>query len=116
MNTEIDRISVPVQTVENGHIGPEDRHRMDKQHLQGMIEKLHRELASTDSIDDDSRALLQELAQDVEKLAGSTESSTEKHGTTTGQLQNAAVKFESEHPKLSMALGEVIDALGKLGI
>ena len=89
---------------------------MDKQHLQGMIEKLHRELASTDSIDDDSRALLQELAQDVEKLAGSTESSTEKHGTTADQLQNAAVKFESEHPKLSMALGEVIDALGKLGI
>ncbi len=89
---------------------------MDKKHLQSMIENLHRELAATDSIDDDSRVLLQELAQDVEKLAGSNESITGEHGTAAGQLQNAALKFESEHPKLSMALGEVIDALGKLGI
>lgn len=89
---------------------------MDKKHLQSIIENLHRELASADSIDEESRVLIQELAQDVEKLAGDTGASDDEHETTAGQLQTAAMRFESEHPKLSMALGEVIDALGRLGI
>jgi len=89
---------------------------MDQQQLQGTIEKLHRELASADSVDEESRALLQKIVQDVEKLAGDAEAAGVEHQTTAGQLENAALRFESEHPKLSMALGEVIDALGKLGI
>lgn len=89
---------------------------MDKKHLQDIIEKLHRELASADSVDEESRVMLRELVQDVEKLAGDAEVDGVEHHTTAGQLENAALKFESEHPKLSMALGEVIDALGKLGI
>lgn len=89
---------------------------MDKKHLRSIIDNLHRELASADSIDEESRALLQELAQDVEKLAGDAGEADGGHATTAGQLQNAALRFESEHPKLSMALGEVIDALSKLGI
>ncbi|MAF84153.1 MAG: DUF4404 family protein [Gammaproteobacteria bacterium] len=89
---------------------------MEKKHLKNIIENLHRELASADSIDAESRALLQALAQDVEKLAGDTASVEIEHETTAGQLKNAALRFESEHPKLAMALGEVIDALGRLGI
>lgn len=89
---------------------------MDKKHLKSMIENLHRELESADSVDEESRALLQELSQDVEKLAGATGAADVEHDSTTGQLRNAALRFESEHPKLSMALGEVIDALGRLGI
>ena len=116
MDSEIDRVSASAQTEEYSHIGPEDLLYMDKKHLQSMIEKLHMELASTDSIDEDSRVLLQELAQDVEKLAGNEEIDAGERGSAAGQLQNAALKFESEYPKLSMALGEVIDALGKLGI
>ncbi len=89
---------------------------MDRKHLQSTIENLHRELASTDSIDDESRRLLQELAQDVEKLASNTDAADDEHVTTTGQLETVALRFESEHPKLAMAVGELIDALGKLGI
>jgi len=89
---------------------------MEKKHLKSMIENLHRELESADSVDEESRALLQELAQDVENLAGGADTADVEHETTTGQLRNAALRFASEHPKLSMALGEVIDALGRLGI
>ena len=35
---------------------------MDKKHLQSILENLHRELASADSIDEESRVLLQDLA------------------------------------------------------
>jgi len=89
---------------------------MEKKHLQQIIENLHRELASTDSIDEESRLLLQELARDVEKLASDEEVPGVERETTAGQLQTAALRFESEYPKLSMALSEVIDALGRLGI
>ncbi len=89
---------------------------MGKKHLQSIIEKLHSELASAESIDEESRELLKKLVKDVEELADDDGTGGAEHATTTGQLQNAAVQFESEHPKLSMALSEVIDALTRLGI
>jgi len=89
---------------------------MGKKHLQSIIENLHRELDSAESIDEESRVLLKELAQDVEKLAGDADSADVEPATTSGQLQAAALRFESDYPKLSMALSEVIDALARLGI
>lgn len=89
---------------------------MDQKQLHSLIENLHRELASAESVDDESRTMLQGLVGDVERLAGEVETPVGQAETTTGQLENAALRFESEHPKLSMALGEVIEALNKLGI
>lgn len=89
---------------------------MDKQQLRSLIENLHHELASAEAIDAESRALLKELVQDVEKLADNSGSAEDAQPETSGQLEKAALQFESEHPRLSMALGEVIDALTKLGI
>ncbi len=105
-----------MQTGKCCHIRMKGGPVVDKKQLQDIIEKLHRELASADSVDAESRVLLQELVQDVEKLAGGSNAAGAGNDMTTGQLQNAALRFESEHPKLSMALGEVVDALGKLGI
>ena len=89
---------------------------MKKEHLQSLIATLHKELTAAASVDADSRALLQQLIQDIEDLAGGDEPPAERVESASGQLESAALKFESEHPKLSMALGEIMDALGKLGI
>lgn len=89
---------------------------MDNKHLQSLVDRLHRELASAESVDDEARASLQRLVRDVEKLAVADGPQSDESESTAGQLRSAAMRFESEHPKLSMALGEVIDALGKLGI
>ncbi|MDH3977830.1 MAG: DUF4404 family protein [Gammaproteobacteria bacterium] len=89
---------------------------MDKQQLRSLIENLHHELASAEAIDADSRALLKQLVQDVENLADESSSSEAAQPDTAGQLENAALQFESEHPKLSMAVGEVVDALSRMGI
>lgn len=89
---------------------------MKKEQLQSLIATLHKELSAAASVDADSRALLQQLIQDIEDLAGGDEPPAERVESASGQLQSAALKFESEHPKLSMALGEIMDALGKLGI
>ena len=89
---------------------------MAREKLQRLIASLHDELGSTESIDNQSKELLQGLMTDIEDIAASESASSESHATATGQLENAALKFESDHPKLSMILGEIMDTLGKLGI
>lgn len=89
---------------------------MDKKQLQRLIASLHEELSSAESVDEHSRALLRNLTEDIEGLASSDVSQTGAAESAAGQLEDAAVRFETEHPKLSMALGELVDALGKLGI
>jgi hypothetical protein len=89
---------------------------MEKEKLQQLISRLHDELSSAGSVDQQSRELLQKLTEDIQHLAGAAESPDEDRTSTTNQLEEVALKFETDHPKLSMALGELADALGKIGI
>jgi hypothetical protein len=89
---------------------------MEKEKLQQLISRLHDELSSAGSVDQQSRELLQKLTEDIQHLAGAAESPDEDRASTTNQLEEVALKFETDHPKLSMALGELADALGKIGI
>jgi hypothetical protein len=87
----------------------------DKQ-LRQLIANLHTELQDADSVDDESRAMLQQLIGDIEKLADGDEGANDAGTSAVDQVEQAALKFETEHPRLSMTLGELMDALGKLGI
>jgi hypothetical protein len=77
---------------------------------------LHQELSAAGSVDEQSKALLRKLTQEIEDLAASGQAPVKEADSAAGQLEEAALRFETEHPKLSMALGELVDALGKLGI
>lgn len=98
------------------HLGQESGHRMEKEKLQQLISRLHEELSSSGSVDEKSRALLQKLTQDIENLAAAPDSQDDDRASATSQLEEVALKFKTDHPKLSMALGELADALGKIGI
>lgn len=89
---------------------------MAREKLQRLIENLHEELGSSRAVDTDSKEMLQQLMQEIQDIAAGDALSADSHATASGQLENAAVKFESDHPKLSMILGEIVDTLGKLGI
>ena len=89
---------------------------MAREKLQQLIASLHEELGSSGSIDDQSRDMLKQLMNDIEEIAAADSPETEGHEGATGQLEYAALKFESDHPKLSMILGDIMDTLGKLGI
>ena len=98
------------------HTGQETVHRMEKEKLQQLISRLHEELSSAGSVDEDSRALLKKLTRDIENLATAPDSPDDDRASATSQLEEVALKFKTDHPKLSMALGELADALGKIGI
>jgi hypothetical protein len=89
---------------------------MEKDELQRLIAQLHERLNSADTVDEQSRVLLQKLTQDIQNMASRSAPPTDERESATSQLEEVALKFEAEHPKLSMALGELADALGKIGI
>lgn len=89
---------------------------MAREKLQRLIATLQEELGSAEAVDEESRKALQQLIQDVEEIAAGDSPPSGNHASAAGQLETATIQFESEHPKLSMILGEIIDTLGKLGI
>ncbi|MEQ1800926.1 MAG: DUF4404 family protein [Gammaproteobacteria bacterium] len=85
---------------------------MDQNKLHALLAELDRELKTTRSLDAQSQALLQQVLADIPQApAGSAE-----HRSAESSLRELMVRFETEHPQLSGALGQVADALGKLGI
>lgn len=84
-----------------------------QQELKRQLDRLHAELASAPSLDDETRRLLEEVADDIERtLEGRHDASD----TVRDRVERATARFEAEHPKLARVLGEVTDALAKIGV
>ena len=87
---------------------------MTDQNLQSLLEKLHEELQHVESVDDKGRDLLRGI--DVE-IRGLLDRSGESAGTSLSEsLQSALDHFEITHPKLTMAISEMLNALNNAGI
>ena len=90
---------------------------MTKEHLNDLLQELHKELESTDSVDSENRALLAGLVADIRDVLG--RSDTGEPGTEESlseRLLESARDFEDSHPRLVSAIGRVADALSKSGV
>jgi len=87
---------------------------MPKEALRENLTKLHTELAAVENLDEELHALLRSVAADIEEVLGD-EAAVETHSRRE-QLEDVAVKFEADHPRLASLLGELADTLSKLGI
>lgn len=87
---------------------------MDRDRLRALLTELHRELGSADQLDPESRALVEQILVDVERLEAPP--AAESAGATDGDLRDLVLKLESEHPRLAATIGQVADALGRIGI
>jgi chaperonin cofactor prefoldin len=90
---------------------------MDKQQLQPRLEELHNELKQIDSVDENERQVLQKLIGDINKLieAGDTDQHHVYDRLGEG-LREGIERLEASHPRATMLMGQVIDALAKIGI
>lgn len=85
---------------------------MDQNKLHALLADLDRELKATRALDAQSQELLERVLADIpEAPAGSPE-----HRSAESSLRELVLRFEAEHPRLSGAVGQLADALGKLGI
>ena len=97
---------------------------MDKSELLKTLEAVHAELAEAQSVDDETRQLLDTLTKDLERLseqsdaasAEDAEQPTAEAQALATQVQDLVLQFEADHPKLTTALNQVAGALANLGI
>jgi hypothetical protein len=90
---------------------------MTKEHLNDLLQELHKELESTDAVDSENRALLAGLVADIRDVLGRPDtgaSGTEE--SLSERLLESARDFEDSHPRLVSAIGRVADALSKSGV
>jgi hypothetical protein len=90
---------------------------MDKGQLNELLKQLHAELGRTDSVDAESRDTLRKLAKDIQDLLDRAEGDeTPGYQSLLDQLRSTIVQFEVSHPRLSLAIAQVINALADMGI
>ncbi len=90
---------------------------MDKQRLLQTLAELRAEIAQTESVDPETAELLDSAVQDLKgELDKLGVKPAEEASPATSGLKDVLLKFESEHPQLSEAVGKVADALAALGI
>lgn len=83
--------------------------------LRATLRELEQELDSLESLDDESRQLLQSAAEEINEALGNEDQEMEPHSWSE-RLSAVARDFEESHPALSRMVGNVVDALAQLGI
>ena len=81
--------------------------------LSERLEQLRRELAASASLSAADRKRLEQLIADVREHA---EQEQPEPQSLADRLQDATSHFEETHPRLTLAIGAVAEALSKLGI
>lgn len=90
---------------------------MEKSELRDTLAKVQAELTSAKSVDDETRRMLTELTDDIERLSEQSEEESAEQVESLGeQVQDMMLQFETEHPRLTNALNQVAAALANLGI
>lgn len=90
---------------------------MNKQQLDNALEQLHAELQQIDSVDEHQRQILQKLMGDIQKLSQSREDDDDREYDHLDEgLREGIELFEASHPRATMLMGQVVDALAKMGI
>lgn len=86
---------------------------MTDQNLRKLLEQLHEELARTESVDEKGRELLGHVNEDMKKFLDPNQ---ENPKALLDQLQKAIDHFEVEHPAITTALSQILNALSNAGI
>jgi cytochrome c-type biogenesis protein CcmH/NrfF len=89
---------------------------MNKRQLHNRLEQLHAELQQIESIDEGEQQLLQNLMGDIKKLIEAGASDQHVPDRLGEGLKQGVELFEASHPRATMLMGQVIDALAKMGI
>ena len=90
---------------------------MDKQEFREQLQRLHSQLQRLGAADESERELLQQLNSDIQALLEHREDYERHHYDSLGKrLRQTIEKFEASHPNVALLMGQIADALAKIGI
>ena len=83
---------------------------MSSERIRDLLTELHRELQATGDVDAETRELLAQLNDDLEKM-------TDDNGASAGdRAKDLESRFAAEHPVAERIAREIADILAKMGI
>jgi hypothetical protein len=88
---------------------------MQREQLQATLRRLHDELSNTEGVDPDTLARLRTITDDMQSALDERDDSASVESSASG-LKAILLKFEAEHPQMSITVGRVADALAAMGI
>ena len=88
---------------------------MPDQELKALLAKLHQELARTDSVSEETLALVRELDEDIHKLVVPGPSS-EIFESVLDRSRDLESQFAANHPVAARFVSQIMDTLAKMGI
>jgi len=90
---------------------------MEKRRLLETLEELRAELSQDERVEPDTLATLRQFTDEIQQALDrqDAKAASELAPATSG-LKDLLLKYESEHPQLSAAIGKVADALAAMGI
>jgi hypothetical protein len=90
---------------------------MDENNLRELLEKLHDQIESAQSLDPDSLDQLRHLENDIRNLLErSTGEAVSPEPTVVRRLEESVSLFEVTHPTLATVITDVMVVLGNAGI
>ncbi|MBW2279474.1 MAG: DUF4404 family protein [Deltaproteobacteria bacterium] len=89
---------------------------MEKRHLEELLESLHRELGDADTVDEDSRSLLHGMMDEIRQALERSGEDADGGSPINRRLQEIALRFETDHPRIAATISQLTDSLAKLGI
>lgn len=89
--------------------------RMTEKSLNELLSQLNEALEGIDEIDDETRKLVEDLDEDINRLLEG-ESPPEEFESVADRARAMETQFALEHPVAERFLREIIDALAKVGI
>jgi chromosome segregation ATPase len=84
--------------------------------LRATVTELEAELHALETVDDDTRQVLQQAMHEIRTALHEEEAAERQRNSLTERLQDAAHEFEGSHPTLAGLLTRLIDGLGQMGI
>ncbi len=84
--------------------------------LRAKLSELEEELRSIESLDSETRDLLESTVAELKAALSKEEAAQTEHQSLAERLREATGDFEDSHPSLFRIVGGLIDALRQLGI
>jgi hypothetical protein len=88
---------------------------MNENNLKELLSRLHDLLEQTDSVDSDTRTLVKDLDEEINRLLES-EADGGEFENVIDHAKSVETRFAVDHPVAERFLREIIDALAKVGI
>ncbi|PHR90616.1 MAG: hypothetical protein COA78_34905 [Blastopirellula sp.] len=88
----------------------------NKEKLRSTLEELRNELKSIEQLDDATRELLENTAEQLNDALHQDSQEMLEHPSLTENLSKATDDFEESHPALTRIIGNIVDILGNSGL